>query len=273
MALPVSKKPKKSPSWHGFCCFCPQKLSQEKVAMGIGGRFFGAAAAVVVASVAFTTLPASAGNIHTSCIPVAGCSDNGNITPVSDNTPNFAFHETGGSDPGYFFLEVLIPDNVLNADNLSITVNGVNTAVAAVTPGVFSTIPWTSDKLDAYLGIAAQPNNPIGAYLPLTQAYQPSATGYFVYQYNFGAVTFGTSDPTFSTNFALPVGTVINGFFNAYTCDKKGNCGYSWLATPNSQSLIITDGTPPPPLPEPATLSLVGAGLLGVRFLKRKRKA
>lgn len=241
--------------------------------MGIGGKFFGTISAAIVASVAFTALPASAGNIHTLCIsPTPTCSDNGSITPVSDNTPNFGFEEKGGSDTGQFFLEVLIPNNVLNADSLSMTVNGVNTGIAAVTPGVFSSTAWTSDKLDAYLGIAAQPNNPIGAYLPLTQAYQPSATGYFVYQYDFGTVSFGSNDPTFSTSFSLPIGTVINGFFKTTTC-KKDKCTDSWLATPNSQSLIITDGTPPPSVPEPATLSLLGAGLLGVRFLKRKRKA
>lgn len=242
--------------------------------MGNGSKFFGTVAATIVASVAFITLPASAGNIHTLCIsPTPDCLDNGSITPVTDNTPNFQFQEKGGSDSGQFFLEVLIPNNVLNADSLSITVNGVNTGMAAVTPGVFSTTAWTSDKLDTYLGIAAQPNNPIGAYLPLTQAYQPSATGYFVYQYDFGAVNFGSNDPTFSTSFTLPIGTVINGFLKTTTC-KKDVCTDTWLATPNSQSLIITDPNHPPPvLPEPATLSLLGAGLLGVRFLRRKQKA
>lgn len=242
--------------------------------MGTGTKFFGAVAAAFVASVAFVTLPASAGNIHTYCIsPTPACTDNGSITPVSSTSPSFGFEEKGGSDAGTFYLEVLIPNNVLNADSLSITVNGVNTGIASVTPGVFSTTAWTSDKLDTYLGIAAQPNNPIGAYLPLTQTYQPSATGYFVYQYNFGAVNFGSNDPTFSTSFTLPIGTVINAFFKTTSC-KKDVCTDSWLATPNSQSLIIIDGRePPPPLPEPATLSLFGAGLLGVRYLKRKRKA
>jgi hypothetical protein len=164
---------------------------------------------------------------------------------------------------------VLIPDNVLNGDSLSMTIDGVNTSIASQTPGVFNATAWTSGQLDAYLGISASPTNPIGAYLPLTQAYQPSATGYFVYQYDFGTVSFGSNDPTFSTNFALPIGTVINGFFHIADCDRK-----CWLATPNSQSLIISDPNhPPPPLPEPATLSLFGAGLLGFRFLKRKRKA
>jgi hypothetical protein len=238
--------------------------------MGIGSKFFGTLAAAVVASVAFTTLPASAGNIHTLCVsPTPDCQDNGSITPVTDNTPNFGFEEKGGSDTGHFYLQVLIPDNVLNGDSLSMTIDGVNTSIASQTPGVFNTTAWTSGQLDTYLGISASPTNPIGAYLPLTQFYQPSATGYFVYQYDFGTVSFGSNDPTFSTNFQLPIGTVINGFFHIADCDQK-----CWLATPNSQSLIISDPNhPPPPLPEPATLSLFGAGLLGFRFLKRKRKA
>lgn len=245
--------------------------------MGNGIKFLATLGAAVVASVAFVTAPASAGNIHTLCVsPTPTCLDNGSITPVTDNTPNFGFEEKGGSDTGNFYLQVLIPDNVLNGDSLSITVNGVNTAIASLTPGVFSSTAWSSGQLDAYLGISASPTNPIGAYLPLTQAYQPSATGYFVYQYNFGQVAFGSADPTFSTTFTLPVGTVINGFFNYQDCHGPKTapvCSSAWLATPNSQSLIITDGTPPPPLPEPATLSLLGAGLIGVRYLRRKRKA
>jgi hypothetical protein len=241
--------------------------------MGNGMKFLTTLGAALVASVAFATMPASAGNIHTLCVsPTPTCLDNGTITPVTDNTPNFAFEEKGGSDAGTFYLEVLIPNNVLNADSLSITVNGVNTGVSSLTPGVFSNTAWTAGQLDTYLGIAASPTNPIGAYLPLTQAYQPSATGYFVYQYNFGAVNFGSNDPTFSTSFTLPIGTVINGYFQTTSC-KKDVCTDIWLATPNSQSMIITDGTPPPRLPEPATLSLVGAGLIGVRYLRRRRKA
>src|SRR5215813_12335477 len=100
----------------GFAISSP-KLSQEKKAMGIGSKFLGTLAATFVASVAFTTPPASAGNIHTLCVsPTPACMDNNQITPVVDNTPNFGFQEKGGSDTGNFYLDVLIPNNVLNAD-------------------------------------------------------------------------------------------------------------------------------------------------------------
>ncbi|HVZ69540.1 MAG TPA: PEP-CTERM sorting domain-containing protein [Rhizomicrobium sp.] len=234
----------------------------------VAGTIFSALAALSVSS------SASADTLHVFCTsPTPACLDNGDITPTSTNPPTFGFeHKPPGKGAGTFYLEVLIPNDVLNADSLSIAISGTNTFVSSLTPGVFSSIAWVSGQLDTYLGIAASPTNPIGAYLPLTQFYDPSATGYFVYQYNFGAVNFGTNDPTFSTSFVFPVGTVINAFLKETSC-KKDVCTDSWTATANSASLLITDGRTPPPLPEPATLSLLGAGLIGMRYLRRKRAA
>jgi hypothetical protein len=245
--------------------------------MGNGTRFLGLVAAAAMASFAVlaSAQQASADTLHVYCTsPTTSCTDNGDITPTSTNPPTFGFeHKPPGQGGGEFYLEVLIPDNVVNADSLSITINGTNTGVAALTPGVFSSVAWVSGQLDVYLGIAAAPTNPIGAFLPLTQVYQPSAMGYFVYQYNFGTVNFGLNDPNFASSFVFPTGTVINAFLKETVCKHNGDCTDSWTATANSASLLITDGTPPPPLPEPATLSLLGAGLIGLRFLRRKRAA
>jgi hypothetical protein len=47
---------------------------------------------------------------------------------------------------------------------------------------LFSTTAWTTGTLADFLGITASPDNPIGAFLPATQALDPGATGFFVYQ-------------------------------------------------------------------------------------------
>jgi hypothetical protein len=42
---------------------------------------------------------------------------------------------------------------------------------------------------------------------------------------------------------------------------------------PDSFFLISTTGPPPPQIPEPWTMSLTGAGLVGIYFLRRRRSA
>lgn len=239
--------------------------------MGNGNKLVSLAAGLVLAALSLmaTYQPASADAMHVFCTsPTPTCTDNGSITPTSTNPPTFGFTKSPDSGLGNFYLIVLIPNNISGADTQSWSINGTYTGNASASSFLTDTTDWTSGQLDAYLGISASPTNPIGAFLPLTQSYEPSATGYFVYGFNFGSVNFGTNDPLFATSYVFPVGSIVTAFFDKTDCTR--NC---WVATANSSSLIITDGTPPPPLPEPATLSLVGAGLLGVRYLRRKRKA
>jgi hypothetical protein len=96
---------------------------------------------------------------------------------------------------------------------------------------LFSATPWTSGMLDAYLGISASPANPIGAYLPSTQALDPGATGFFVFQANLGTLTLQSpSNPNVSPleniSAGLPLASYIVGFFNeAGTIQATANSG------------------------------------------------
>lgn len=210
---------------------------------------------------------ASADAMHVFCTsPTPACLDNGSITPTSTNPPTFGFKKSPDSGLGTFMLEVLIPNNVAGANAQSFSVNGTYTGSASVASTLASASAWTSGQLDTYLGISASPTNPIGAYLPLTQVYQPSATGYFVYSFNFGSVNFATNDPLFATSYAFPVGSIVAAFFDKADCER--DC---WVATANSSSLIVTSERKG--VPEPATLSLIGAGLIGLRTIRRKRAA
>jgi hypothetical protein len=244
--------------------------------MGNGkGNFLNLAGFAFAASLTFALIPgaASADALHVFCTaPTPACTSNGSITPTSTNPPTFGFKKSPDTGTADFLLAVLIPNSVSGADSESFTINGTFTGNAAVASSLFSTTAWASDTLETYLSIPATPINPIGALLPLTQFFEPSATGYFVYKFDFGLVSFGTNDPVFATSFVFPIGSIVTAFVKTTVC-HGGTCTDNWVATANSSALIVTNGTSPPPLPEPATIALLGAGLGGLGFLRRKRKA
>src|SRR5262249_36521630 len=151
------------------------------------------------------------------------------------------------------------------------------TGAATATANLFSAVPWTSGQLDAYLGISANPTNPIGAYLPSTQALDPGATGFFVYQGDVGTQTLsgpgGPPNQLFNIT-SVPLASYIVGFI-----DLGSDAGIE--ATANSGAIFVTvpcvPGTPgcnsgPPLLPEPGTLALLGSALVGLSVIRRRRQ-
>src|SRR5690242_11606980 len=119
------------------------------------------------------------------------CSDNGTVTPMTSTSPNFGFWTDGtGSLTGDYWIAVLAP-NVPGNSGLSFSITGGTTDPA--TANLFSPTAWTIGDLYTYLGIDRQPNNPIGAFLPSTNLYAPSATGYDVFVADLGVNTLGTS--------------------------------------------------------------------------------
>jgi hypothetical protein len=225
---------------------------------------------------------ARADALHVFCVsPTPTCTDNGTITPTTSTSPHFGFIKSPNSGTDTFFLEVLIPDNVLGANAESFSITGTNTGNASVSSSLFSSTAWTSGFLDAYLGVNATPNNPIGAFLPSTQTLgaDPLATGYYDYQFDFGAVTFGsTTDPIFfAPSFLFPEGTVIVGLADHVTVTCKKIDGIKtctpnddWIATASSSALI---DSPPGSVPEPTSAALMIAGLLGLGAVYRRKHA
>ena len=207
---------------------------------------------------------ARADALHGFCAgTTAACSDNGTNTPTSDTTPDFGFWDaTGGSATGSFFLDFLVGNSaVTDPSSLSFSVTGAATGTASL----FSTTAWDSGDLANYLGFGSSstnPNNPIGAYLPSTQALDPGATGFYVYQAKMGDnFTLGTSartSPTFSVNGALPLGSYIVGYLDP---------PHTVTATANSAAIIVS------PVPEPQTYAmlLAGLGLIGFTTWRRKQ--
>jgi hypothetical protein len=220
-------------------------------------------AALMIGSAAALTVmsqTASADTLHGFCWGGSTCSDNGVNTPTSTNPPKFGFNGSGGDVTGDFVIDFLIPDNVVTKP-VSIGVTGTVSGTATL----FSSTPWTSGKLDDYLGISASPNNPIGAFGA------GGVSGYFVYQLNLGTQTLGgNSDPGTgpeeSTSLGLPLDSYIVGFLNTGNAEVA-----NWSATANSGAILETDPPSPPSVPEPSSLVLLGTGLISAAGLLRRR--
>ena len=98
--------------------------------------------------------------LHGFCSQAAPlCQDNGTITPTTLNPPVFGFTRSPDSNNNLttptFELVYLIPDVPSTNSLLSFTATGTHTGLTtAQTETRFSTTPWTSGDLLAYLGLA-----------------------------------------------------------------------------------------------------------------------
>jgi hypothetical protein len=154
----------------------------------------------------------------------------------------------------------------------SYTISGPLLGASTFTALLVSATPWTSGKLDAYLGISASPANPIGAYLPATNTYQPTATGFFVYRADLGTRTLpsnsGASDSYLMT---LSSALVQGSYVVAYLSQLS-----QWGATANSGAILETAlPNTTRSVPEPATWAMMIAGFAmpGAAARKARRKA
>jgi hypothetical protein len=201
--------------------------------------------------------------LHGYCGGVGQCVDNGTNSPTTLNPPiNFGFTVSAGPASGTFLLDVLVPNNEPHASSYAISGTLSGTAT------LFSATPWNSGQLDAFLGISASPANPIGAFLPSTQALDPGATGFLVYQVNLGTTTLQDAanpnvSPLLNISPGVPLASYLVGFLNEGTVANP-----NWVATANSGAIFETRAA----VPEPASMILVGSilCLIGCGIHKRR---
>jgi len=208
---------------------------------------------MVTAALALATTSARADALHGFCTNVV-CSDNGAITPASTSSPSFGFGNAGGSITGTDIIVVLTTSNIGG----SIALNPTNVAGSPPTSATLLGGEWTSGTLASFLGIAASPTNPFNNYGGAT-GLDAGATGFFVYELNLGTQKVQDqanelNGPLFSAK-GLPTGTFILDFVDVD----------DFVGTPNSAALQTVT------TPEPTTLAMLGAGLLGILVFSRRR--
>jgi hypothetical protein len=226
-----------------------------------GNWLFLAAAAGLVWS-----LGATAQALHGFC---TGCTPSGSLGVITapNNPPmNFGFYSAAMQGlTGAYMVDILTPDTGQSAPSgTSYMISGGATGTASL----FGTTAWTSGKLDAFLGISAQPSNPLNTFLSATQTVVPTAMGYWVFDASLGTHSLGTSagsPPVLNLGSSLPAGSVIVAFLNTGTSSTP-----DWSATANSSALLA--GASAAPVPEPGMLVLLTAGLLGVGASRWRRR-
>src|SRR5262249_47509559 len=126
----------------------------------------------------------------------------------------FGFTTSPGPMTGQLSFDILIPNNE-PAPAFGFALTGTLTGTA-----IRVQLRWTNGDLATFLGRSgASPANPIGAYLPSTQALDPGATGFNVFEATFIGVTLQSpSNPNVSPleniSPALPLASYIVGFFS-----------------------------------------------------------
>jgi hypothetical protein len=175
-----------------------------------------------IASVARAdTLPLIDDPLHGYCL--AGCTSNGTNTPIIGPTNGLYFQASPGPQTGILQVDILVPDSNPAVPTYPGVVI-VNFGGSGYGGFLVHSVPWTSGTLGDYLVASGnslvtpniKPANPIDAFLPSTQALDPAATGFYVFEtfpagpYTLPQEGSPETGPIFNVSGeAVPLGTYV----------------------------------------------------------------
>lgn len=192
----------------------------------------------------FSAKTSSADPLQIRCTATTSCAAGG-IQTTSSTSPSFDLVMANGKyDGGIAYLVFLVP-------------TGDPALSFGTNEGLWTGSPKTAGD---FVGFTNSQHN-----FSSSQSFSASAGGYDVFLLNIG--TF--NGPLSETVGALSQGTLIIGY-DVLTTTDRGKTSTSILTTPWSESLTVT-GSGPVPTPEPASLLLLGTGLLGLGAVGHRR--
>jgi hypothetical protein len=208
----------------------------------------------------------------TGAFPAPGCpAFNGEAVVIPSTTANLFENGTGGKKADTFktlFLLVGVPNG---GSAPSITSPAAYSPTQVGTNLSTSTVASNNGYDD--IGLPGNGSQNLGSnWAPWDAAFGVTASHFNIFEYNLSGTTLANANPTTFTFGGS--GLQVGSFVYAWGClvsGAPGSCPQKdTFSTPFTETGIVTRGAPP--VPEPASMLLMGAGLVGLGGMLRRRK-